>query len=342
MYFRQLYTWRRLLAVISLIFSVPLLSSHASQDSNYPKVNTWHHAEQAIMGTRVSVDIEHDNPFVANQVISDVFGLMWDINNEMSRFKPDSLLSKINQEAASRPIKISDRLVHIIDKSLYYSKISNGAFDITVGTIGRHYDYRKRNKPTETFINKKLKHIDYKYIKLDRINKTIKFSNDQTKIDLGGIAKGYAISEGIRLIKKFGIKNAYLSAGGDSYAIGTRNKQPWLIAIKDPRKKENNIAIPVSNIALSTSGDYERYFMENEQRYHHILNPKTGKSAKKSVSVTVLGNSAMDTDALSTTLFVLGEKEGLKLINTIDGYDAIYVYPDGRAVFSDGLKKRTN
>ena len=145
-----------------------------------------------------------------------------------------------------------------------------------------------------------------------------------------------------RRIKKHGIKNAYLSAGGDSYAIGTKNKKPWFIAIKDPRKGENKIAIPVSNLALSTSGDYERYFIDNEQRYHHILNPDTGHSAKKSVSVTVLGESATDTDALSTTLFVLGEKEGLKLINTIEGYDAIYVYPDGRTVLSNGIKKSIN
>ena len=97
--------------------------------------------------------------------------------------------------------------------------------------------------------------------------------------------------------------------------------------------------MPVSNIAISTSGDYERYFEEDNVRYHHIINPATGRSAVKSVSVTVLGRSSVDTDALSTTLFVLGEKKGIELINQIDGYDAVYVYPDGRMTFSKGLKR---
>lgn len=342
MCFKQLYTWQGSCSYIGLIISALFLFAHTTQASNSSDISNWHHAEQAIMGTRVSIDIEHGDPFIANQVIADVFSLMWDINNEMSNFKPDSNLSKINQEASFNPIKISNRLYRLIERSLYYSKISNGAFDITVGTIGQHYNFKKKKKPTSILINKNVKHINYKYIELDKNNKTIKFTDNLIKIDLGGIAKGYAIAEGIDLIKKHGIKNAYLSAGGDSYAIGTKNKKPWIIAIKDPRQNENKIVIPVSNLALSTSGDYERYFIENEQRYHHILNPNTGRPASKSVSVTVLGASPTDTDALSTTLFVLGEKEGLKLINNIQGYDAIYVYPDGSAVFSNGIKKRLN
>jgi len=342
MYFKQLCIWQGMRFYVALLVTTYLLLISTTQASNTPSVSNWHHAEQGIMGTRIAIDVEHEDPFVAKQVIASVFALMWDINNEMSNFKPDSDLSKINQEAGIRPITISNRLFQLIEKSLYYSKISNGAFDITVGTIGEHYDFRKKKKPKSELINKSLKHINYKHIKLDKAQQTIRFTNTSTKIDLGGIAKGYAITEGIKLIKKYGIKNAYLSAGGDSYAVGTKNKRPWIIAIKDPRHNDNKIAIPVSNLALSTSGDYERFFIENEHRYHHILNPGTGKSAVKSVSVTVLGESATDTDALSTTLFVLGEVKGLKLINKIQGYDAIYVYPNGKAVFSNGLKKRLN
>lgn len=344
MYFKQLYTWQGLLPYIALVITtLALLTSFntSAAPTNYSR-NHWHHAEQAIMGTRIAIDIEHSDAFKANQVIDEVFSLMWDINNEMSNFKADSTLSLVNQEASIRPIKISDRLFFLIQKSLYYSKISDGAFDITVGTIGQHYNYRKNIKPTDKLIESNLKHINYNAIKLDKINRTIMFTDAKTRLDLGGIAKGYAIALGINIIKQHGIKNAYLSAGGDSYAIGTRDKRPWLIAIKDPRNGDNKITIPVSNLALSTSGDYERYFIEDEQRYHHILNPSTGRSARKSVSVTVLGESATDTDALSTTLFVLGEKKGLELINSIKGYDAIYVYPDGKTVFSEGLKMRAD
>ncbi|MGD9390182.1 MAG: FAD:protein FMN transferase, partial [Thioalkalispiraceae bacterium] len=324
MYFKQLYACPRsfsalistLLSAILICTALPVLASAKTSTNN------WYHAEQAIMGTRISIDLQHPDPFVANQAIEDVFKLMWDINNEMSNYKPDSLLSIVNQEAGIRPIKVPERLFSLLEKSIYFSELSNGAFDITVGTIGQYYDFRLKQKPSEQQIQNNLDKINYKAIILDNKNKTVRFSNKYVKLDLGGIAKGFAVQKGIEIIQGHGISNAYLSAGGDSYAIGTKNRKPWFIAIKDPRHDKNNIAIPVSNLAISTSGDYERFFIEDEKRYHHILNPDTGRSAKKSVSVTVLGSSPTDTDALSTTLFVLGERDGLKLINKIEGYDA--------------------
>jgi thiamine biosynthesis lipoprotein len=267
---------------------------------------------------------------------------MWDINNEMSNYSADSLLSKINQQAHRMPVKISGRLFGLIAKSLYYSRLSSGAFDITVGTIGQHYDFRKKIKPSDNVISDKLKYVSYKNIKLDNKKKTIFISNKYAQLDLGGIAKGYAIAQAIKILKNYKIGSAYISAGGDSYAIGKKNNRPWYVAIKNPRKGDNNIILPVSNTAISTSGDYERYFEKDNVRYHHIINPVTGHSAKKSVSVTVIGESPVDTDALSTTLFVLGEKKGIELIDTIEGYEAVYVYPDGKMTFSKGLKRELN
>lgn len=345
MYYKKLYACINVkysshtpfLSVLLLYLLSSLLSVTAAS-KDVPGV-PWHYAEQGIMGTVITIKFQHADKKIAHQASQEVFKLMWDINNEMSNYKSDSLLSKINKTAHIKPVKISDRLFGLITKSLYYSRISNGAFDITVGTIGQHYNFRKKERPTDTLINEKLKYVSYKNIQLDPTNKTIFINNKYAQLDLGGIAKGYAIALAIELLKKYKIKNAYISAGGDSYAIGTRNNRPWHIAIKNPRKGENNIIIPVSDIAISTSGDYERYFEEDNVRYHHIINPTTGHSAKKSVSVTVLGNSPVDTDALSTTLFVLGEKKGIELIDQIDGYDAIYVYPNGKMTFSNGLKR---
>lgn len=299
----------------------------------------WHYAEQGIMGTVVSIKIQHHDKNTARNISQEIFALMWDINNEMSNYKSDSLLSKINQQAHKHPLKITDRLFGIIQKSLYYSQISGGAFDITVGTIGQHYDYRKKQRPKEDLINKKIKFVSYKNIKLNNLEKTIFIDNKYASLDLGGIAKGYAIAQAVEILKKNNIRNAYISAGGDSYALGSKDNRPWYVAIKNPRDNKNNIILPVSDVAISTSGDYERFFIEDNIRYHHIINPETGHSASKSVSVTVIGDSPEDTDALSTTLFVLGEKKGLELINKIDGFDAIYVYPDGKMSFSNGLKR---
>ncbi|MEJ2142509.1 MAG: FAD:protein FMN transferase [Gammaproteobacteria bacterium] len=265
---------------LSLPLVLGVTTSSSAAEHSHPDSNSeipWFYAEQGIMGTVVSVKLQHPDKKIAQKISQDIFALMWDINNEMSNFEPDSLLSKINQHAHKHPLKITDRL-----------------FGIT---------------------------------------------NEHASIDLGGIAKGYAISQALKILQQNAIKNAYITAGGDSYALGSKNGRPWYIAIKNPRDGKNNIILPVSGVAISTSGDYERFFIEDNIRYHHIINPATGHSATKSVSVTVIGPSPEDTDALSTTLFVLGEKKGLELINTIDGYDAIYVYPDGKMSFSNGLKR---
>lgn len=350
MYFKSLHVCIDVNYVIkNLIFffiSLILLfatSASSSAAEHYKPASAseipWHYAEQGIMGTVVSVKLQHPDKKIAQKISQEIFTLMWDINNEMSNFKPDSLLTKINQQAHKHPLKITDRLFGIIKKSLYYSKISNGAFDITVGTISKYYDYRNKRRPQENIISKRLKYISYKNIKLDDEQKTIYLNNEFASLDLGGIAKGYAISQALKILKQNDIKNAYITAGGDSYALGSKNGRPWYIAIKNPRDGKNNIILPVSDVAISTSGDYERFFIEDNIRYHHIINPTTGHSASKSVSVTVIGDSPEDTDALSTTLFVLGEKKGLELINTINGYDAIYVYPNGKMSFSNGLKR---
>lgn len=345
MYFKQLCTCingnHGLLLLILGISALALLSTpiYALNKADTTSDETWHYAEQGIMGTLITVKLQHTDPSIAKNITKEIFSLMWDINNEMSNFKPDSLLSKINREASQKPVIISPRLFGLIEKSLYYSRLSGGAFDITVGTIKQHFNFRERKRPSESVIRDKIDSVNYRNIKLDNNNKTIFINNKDARIDLGGIAKGYAIAQAIEILKKHGIKNAYISAGGDSYALGNRNDRPWFVAIKHPRKGKNNIVLPMSNLAVSTSGDYERYFMEGDVRYHHIINPVTGHSATKSVSVTVLGESPVDTDALSTTLFVLGEKKGLELINKLDGYDAIYVYPDGKMSFSDGLQR---
>lgn len=352
MFFRQLYTYFNVDYIVKGLFSLKyslfltlflIVDSYTVAMSADNTSNAdWHYAEQGIMGTIVTVKLQYPDKNIARKISKEIFSLMWDINNEMSNYKDDSLLSKINHAAHKHPVKITDRLYRIIDRSLYFSELSGGAFDITVGTVGKYYDFRKKKKPDSETITKNLANISYKNIKLNKNNKTIYISNQYANIDLGGIAKGYAIEQALKVLERYKIKNAYISAGGDSYALGNKNNRPWFIAIKDPRGKNNNLIIPVTNIAISTSGDYERYFIEDDTRYHHIINPKTGLSAKKSVSVTVIGKSPLDTDALSTTLFVLGEKKGIALINKIKGYDAIFVYPSGKVTYSNGLKREIN
>jgi thiamine biosynthesis lipoprotein len=161
------------------------------------------------------------------------------------------------------------------------------------------------------------------------------------RIDLGGIAKGYSVDRGIDVLKSFGFTRAYVSAGGDSRIIGDRFGKPWVVGIRDPRKGPDSVLlrVPLVNAAISTSGDYERYFDEDGVRYHHIIDPHTGHSASKVRSATVIGPYATRTDGLSKTAFVLGPEKAMEIYNRIDDIDAIIVKLDGTVVYSKGMQR---
>jgi thiamine biosynthesis lipoprotein len=203
------------------------------------------------------------------------------------------------------------------------------------------YDYRRHIKPTEEEIERALPGINYRHILLDAKRRTVKFARPGVRIDLGGIGKGYAVDNSIVLLRKRGITRAIVTAGGDSRVLGDRGGRPWMVGIRDPRRKDGMVAvIPLVNSAISTSGDYERYFEEDGVRYHHILNPKTGRSATGVRSVSVIGPDATTTDGLTKPVFILGPEKGLKLIESIPGVDAVIIDADGRMFYSSGLQNR--
>ena len=158
------------------------------------------------------------------------------------------------------------------------------------------------------------------------------------RIDLGGIGKGYAVDHGIGILQARGFQHALVTAGGDSRIIGDRMGRPWVVGIRNPDDKNKVVTrIPIENSAMSTSGDYERYFDENGVRYHHIIDPRTGHSASKVRSATILGPTATETDGMSKTAFVLGPEKALEIINRMPQYDAIFVTPEGKVLYSNGL-----
>jgi thiamine biosynthesis lipoprotein len=258
----------------------------------------------------------------------------------MSTYKDDSELSRINRLAAKQALVVNRELFNLIDRSLDFSKKTSGVFDITYSGVGRLYDYRKKKKPADKEIEKTLPLINYRHVLLDRSAKTIKFARPGVRIDLGGIAKGYAVDTSIDLLKVRGITSALVTAGGDSRLIGNKQGRPWMIGIRDPRNREDMIAVlPLMDEAISTSGDYERYFEKDGVRYHHIINPVTGRSAMKARSASVIGPDATTTDALSTSIFILGPKKGLALIESLPGIEAVVIDPSGKMHFSSGLEK---
>jgi thiamine biosynthesis lipoprotein len=298
----------------------------------------WLEREEAIMGTLCAVQLWAEDRAAGEAAIEAVFADMRRIDALMSTYKPDSEVSRVNAEAATRPVPVAPELFDLLQASLEYSKLSKGAFDITYASVGYLYDYRTHQRPDATAVAAALPSVDYRQLKLDPDRRTVAFGKPGMRIDLGGIAKGHAVDRGIDILKARGITRAMVNAGGDTRVIGDRFGQPWVIGIRHPdRRDEVVLRIPLVDAAFSTSGDYERYFDEDGVRYHHILDPKTGRSPHELRSVTVIASTATRTDGLTKTVFILGPEEGIAFINGLTDADAIAIAADGKVTYSKGL-----
>jgi FAD:protein FMN transferase len=299
----------------------------------------WMQRTEAIMGTRCYVELWADDPVKGDAAIDAVMAELRRIDNLMSHYKPESQLSQINAHANERPVQVDKELFDLIKLSTHYSQITDGAFDITYASVGYLYDYPRHIRPTEEQIRAKLPAVNWRNMLLDESQHTVRFEHPGMRIDLGGIGKGYAVDRGVEILKARGIAHAIVTAGGDSRIIGDRIGRPWLVAIRHPDNAKKVVTrIPLSDSAVSTSGDYERYFDENGVRYHHIIDPRTGHSASKVRSATILAPTATQTDGMSKTAFVLGAEKALEIINRMPEYDAVFVLPDGHVLYSNGLR----
>lgn len=292
-----------------------------------------------IMATRIHVELWSAERAAGEQAIDAVMAEMKRIDAAMSTYKPDSELSRVNAVAAQQAVKISPELFELLATALDYSRITGGAFDVTYASVGFMYDFRARQKPSQQQISQALPAVNYRLVRLDRKALTVRYDRKGVRIDLGGIAKGHAVDRSIALLQQRGISHALVTAGGDSRVIGDRFGRPWIIGIRHPDRKDEIIArVPLVDTAISTSGDYERYFDEGGTRYHHILDPRSGRSASQVRSATILADTATRTDGLSKTAFVLGADAALAIYEKLGDVDAVLVTPDGKVHYSNGLQ----
>lgn len=318
------------LALMLVIYSLVLSQSVQAQ---------WHQKTASIMGTNIEMDIWAKDDSQAQQAIAATLLAMNNTNQMMSRYKPNSELSQLNQTAYIRSVKVSDALWQVLIKSIEMSNLTQGAFDITMGAVSKTYDFKQGRLPSTRQLIEAVKSVNYHQLKMNEQDKTVQFLQQGMSIDLGGIAKGYAVDQAIVALKSLGIKHARVTAGGDTRLLGDYRGRDWTVGIKHPRsKRKMAMALPLSDVALSTSGDYERYFIRHGQRYHHIISPKSGRSVSGVVSATVLAPDSMTADALSTSVFVMGIDKGLALINTLSNIDAIMIDAKGKVHYSAGLE----
>jgi thiamine biosynthesis lipoprotein len=300
----------------------------------------WFEDNQGIMGTNIHVELWCDSTQQGEDAIQAVMDEMQRINQLMSPYIESSELSQLNSRGSDSAVPVSKELFELIALSVELAKETNGAFDITFASVGYLYNYREHQKPDQGQIENLLKAINYQHIKFDVNDHSIFFAHPNVKIDLGGIAKGHAVDNVIDILKKRGIKHALVTAGGDTKLLGDRLGKPWMVGIRDPRNKDKQaVVLPLADTALSTSGDYERYFEQDGKRFHHILSPKTGTSAYEVQSVSIIGQRSTLNDALSTAVFVLGVQKGMDLLNRTPGYDGIIVDNLRKMHYTNALMK---
>jgi FAD:protein FMN transferase len=323
---------KQIYVLILLIIAVLITVTTVSADSSVKKISR----SEELMDTFFTITVYSDKPETTETAISEAFNEIKKIESELNIYDENSELSSLNRnkilKAPSEDLKID------IERSLYYSNLSDGAFDITVQPILDLFKKsfsEKNSAPSAKMISKELKKVDYKRIIIK--DREIKIGDDQ-RITLGGIAKGYAVEKAVEILKRHNITMALVDASGNMRALGKKPDGGWNIAIADPRDANNYITIiPLENNAVSTSGDYERYFDDNME-YHHIINPKTGYSATELISVTIVTDNAFDADALSTAVFILGKEKGMKLIESLPGIEGLIITKEREILRSSGFK----
>ncbi len=290
---------------------------------------------------KVYQDISHD-------VLDKAFARVREIDRKMDVNKPDSEVSEINRNAGINPVKVSKDTFFVIQKAVEYAKISKGKFDITIGPLVKLWAIGTDNEnvPTDNEIQEVLPLVDYRNIFLDSDRLTVFLKKPEMLIDLGGIAKGYAADQAVAVLVDHGVKYALIDFGGNIFTLGSKpNGSAWNIAVQHPNASRNIYAgiLPIENRAMVTSGLYERYFIKDGIRYHHIIDPDTGKPVRnKLVSVTIVGDTATGTDALSTAVFLMGLDDGYRFTDIYAEIDAIFIDRDDNFYLNEDIMDKFN
>lgn len=325
----------------------PAATANAGRIGHTPVANnTGEHLavrSAKVMGTRVTLSIWGHEPAKAARVTEEVFKEFRRIDRLMTSWGNDSDVSKINANAGKRAVVVDPEVFKVIMYAQKVSKQSGGAFDITVGGFRGLWKFDQDldgTIPDPAEVKKRLAKIGYKRVLVDPKKHTVKLADPGMRITLGGVAKGYAVDQAVALLHKRGFVDFILQAGGDLYTSGQRGAREWRVGIRDPRGPPDKpfALAKIKNHTFSTSGDYERGFVKNGIRYHHILNPATGFPAKKCRSVTVMTKKAMVADAWSTSLFVLGPQKGARLLDKMPGISAVFVDDKNQIHITKGLK----
>lgn len=297
------------------------------------------------MGSSVTVTVWTRDEAGAEAAITDVFREFERLENLMSVWREGSDVLRLNAAAGKGPVKLSPEVIEVLGLARHYSELSGGKFDVTFGPLSGlwRFDHDQDGViPDESAIAARVPLIGWEDLIVDPAAGTAELRRAGMSVHLGGIGKGYAVDQATAILRRQGFENFLIQSGGDMYVGGHPEGRPWRLGIQDPRGTGDApfAVIELTNATLSTSGDYERFFMKDGRRYHHILDPDTGRPAMASRSVTIVTSRAVDADALSTAVFILGPEAGMALIEQLPDVEGVIVGATNEVRVSSGLKDR--
>lgn len=300
-----------------------------------------HKETRVLLGTFVEVTVKAEKD-KAKQAVRAVLDEMKRVEDLTSFHKP-SELTRINALAGSGAVHADPELVALVNESLKFAERTDGAFDPTLGPLAKLWNFSgggESRLPDDSEIQTALAKTGWRRVKTDTSAGTITLSEKGMSLDLGGIAKVYSLDRARMVLKKLGVRSALVNAGGDVAVVGEKSPgKPWRVGVQDPRNPRGLVAVAaITDGFIVTSGDYERFFLRDGKRYHHILNPETGYPATGLRSATIIAPTGVMADAISTAVFVLGVKRGLEYLKRTPGVEGFLIDDAGKMFFSPGAK----
>jgi thiamine biosynthesis lipoprotein len=287
------------------------------------------HEYRYVMGTSVQVQAFGGDESTRRTAIDEAFAAFAEVDRLMSNYRDDSELALVNRRAARGAVSVSDPMFGVLDAARRVSSASNGAFDITVGPLVRLWGFHDKTAhvPTDADLATVRPLVDYRNVILDADHRTVRFARAGVELDLGGIAKGFAVEVAADVLRRRGL-TGFIDAGGNQYLLGTPpGKRAWNVGIKNPDVRDQVMGVvETGEISVSTSADYYNFLVANDRKYGHILDPRTLEPATESLSVTILSRDGTLADAMSKAAFILGPKRGLALVDSVPGMSAVIAY----------------
>jgi thiamine biosynthesis lipoprotein len=281
------------------------------------------------MKTRFRIDVVVEDEATGAAAVEAAYAEVARFEEVLSNWSDSSQITEINRAAGSAPVVVSDDLLTLLDRALHVSRLTDGAFDITFASCDGLWSIPERRIPTDREIASCLPHVNYRRVALDLQRSAVFVPDHRMRLGIAGLAKGYRVDRAALVLERFGVVDYVVDGGGDMRVSTSDGGRPWEITVTHPRRTDQGLGtVSLSTGAIATSSDSQWYFEQDGIRYHHILDPATGRTARRSVSATVIAPTALDADALATGLFVMGPDRGITLAEELPGVEALLVAPD--------------